>query len=128
MKDFRELLESNENSSPFIRMLKRITVGAYELSIQASEYHYCVPRETLVNLFDYEAMEVAIFKNEEWVNVEQDSLFDEWEEREQFLKDYDGMVARYIPIRMIQSLCDYIDENQKATGCMVNVASEKVIV
>ncbi|MDK0595798.1 hypothetical protein P5F14_15295 [Clostridium perfringens] len=128
MKDFRELLESNENSSPFIRMLKRITVGAYELSIQASTYHYSVPRKTLVNLFDYEAMEVAVFKNKDWINVEEDSLFDEWEEREQFLKDYDGMVARYIPIRMIQSLCDYIDENQKATGCMVNVASEKVIV
>ncbi|XZI03012.1 hypothetical protein ACSXE3_15305 (plasmid) [Clostridium perfringens] len=128
MKDFRELLESNENSSPFIRMLKRIPLGAYELSIQASTYHYSIPNKTLVNLFDYEAMEVAIFKNEEWVNVEQDSFFNEWEEREQFLKDYDGMVARYIPIRMIQSLCDYIDENQKATGCMVNVASEKVIV
>lgn len=113
MKDFRELLESDENSSHFIRMLKRITVGAYELSIQASTYHYSIPNKTLVNLFDYEAMEVAIFKNKEWVNVEEDSLFDEWEEREQFLKDYDGMVAGYIPIRMIQSLCDYIDGNSK---------------
>lgn len=110
MKDFRELLESDENSSPFIRMLKRITVGAYELSIQASTYHYSVPRKTLVNLFDYEAMEVAIFKNEEWVNVEQDSFFNEWKDRTEFLEEYDGMVAGYIPIRMIQSLCDYIEE------------------
>lgn len=109
MKDFRESLE-NKEITPFRRMLKRICIGNYEVSIQASTTHYSIPSKTLENLFDYEAMEVAIIQNNQFVNIGEDAFFNEWKEREKFLEDYDGEVAGFIPIRMIQSLCDYIEE------------------
>ncbi|MGU9123139.1 hypothetical protein ACV3YD_15005 [Clostridium perfringens] len=114
MKDFRCLLKRDESNPTCIAMLKRIYIGDYELSIQASEYHYSTPRKNLSNLFDYETMEVAVFKSEVWVNVAKDSFFNEWSERHEFLESYDGMVAAYIPIKMIQSFCNYIEEKSNA--------------
>ena len=108
MKDFRNLL-TERNNDGFIRHLNRLPVGGYELSIQASKHAYCIPRGTLENLFDYTAMEVAIFKDDKWTGVERDSFFDEWKDKECFLEDYDGMVAGYVPVEVIQSLYEYIE-------------------
>ncbi|MGV2640177.1 hypothetical protein GNF86_01810 [Clostridium perfringens] len=110
MKDFRELLK-NRDMKDGMRLLERIKLGDYELSIQASEHHYSYPKETLNNLFDYEDMEVAIFKNNEFVNIEEDSFFNGWKDREEFLKSYDGMVGAYTPIKIIQSLYDYLEKS-----------------
>lgn len=109
MKDFRELLK-NRSVDDGMRLLERIKLGDYELSIQASEHHYSYPKETLNNLFDYEDMEIAIFKNNEFVNIEEDSFFNRWKDREEFLKSYDGMVGVYTPIKIIQSLYDYLEK------------------
>ena len=108
MKDFRSLLTERDNDG-FIRHLNRLPVGGYELSIQASKHAYCIPKKTLENLFDYTAMEVAIFKDNKWTGVEIDSFFDEWKDKECFLEDYDGVVAGYVPVEVIQSLYDYIE-------------------
>lgn len=113
MNDFRELLTTRVKHGIF-RLLKRIPIGNYELSIQASNSHYCIPRENLIDLYQYESMEVAVFKNKEWVNLEKDSFFNEWEYRNEFLESYDGMVAGCISIKTIQSLCDYIEEKSNA--------------
>jgi len=63
------------NASSAISGLKRIDhnrfspidVGKYKVSIQGSSDHYCAPRKTLDNPNDYTYMEVAIFKDDEWV-------------------------------------------------------------
>lgn len=115
MKDFRELLDANciKNFKLFSsRVMKWIEVGNYQLSIQASETHYCDPRKTLLNLKDYKLMEVGIFKNKEWDDLEKDSFFDKWKDRKEFLENYDGMVAGYVPINIIQSLYEYIEGNR----------------
>ena len=85
MKDFRELLK-NRDMKDGMRLLERIKLGDYELSIQASEHHYSYPKETLNNLFDYEDMEIAIFKNDEFINVEKDSFFNEWKDKKRIFK------------------------------------------
>lgn len=110
MTDFRNLLTERDNDG-FVRRLNRITVGDYELSIQASRHAYCTPEKTLENLFDYKTMEVAIFKDNKWVSVESDNFFDGWRlaYKECFLQYYDGMVAGYVPVRVIQSLYEYIE-------------------
>ena len=109
MRDFRELLNRNCSESDSRIVMKGIEVGNYTLSIQASHFHYCTPRTTLINLFDYKTMEVAIFKDGEWNNIRDDSFFDDWKYRTEFLENYDGMVAGYIPINIIQNLCNYIE-------------------
>ena len=113
MKDFRILLHKNCLSATKNRIIERITIGNYELSIQASEIHYCTPRKVLENVFDYEDMEVAIFEeNGRWCNLEEDDFFNDWKDRDIFLEQYDGMVGGHIPIQIIQSLCDYIERKQ----------------
>ena len=111
MQDFRKLLKVKEEYGILgFRQLKRLKVGNYLLSIQASEGHYCVPRKSLKDIFDYMAMEVAIFDNKgNWCNLEHDKFFDDWKDREEFLDLYDGMVGAYTPIKLLQSLYDYIE-------------------
>lgn len=114
MRDFRELLEEQNKDTYFARMYKRLNIGNYELSVQASEKHYCIPRKTLSDVFEYENMEVAVLtKSGEWCDIEHDSFFNDWEFRDVFLCEYDGMVAGYVPIIIIQSLCDYIENKSK---------------
>ena len=125
MKDFRELLK-NRDMKDDMRLLERIKLGDYELSIQASEHHYSYPKETLNNLFDYEDMEVAIFKNNEFVNIEEDSFFNEWEYKEEFLKSYDGMVGAYMPIEIIQSLYNYLEKSIGRKSIMNKLTIEQL--
>ena len=42
----------------------------YALSVQAGSYKYSEPRENFPKLTDYESVEIAIFKNDEWFDVE----------------------------------------------------------
>lgn len=111
MEDFRKLLKVKKEYGNFgFKQLERLKVGKYYLSVQASEGHYCIPRKNLNNIFNYEALEIAILNEDgTWCNLEHDDFFDEWKERENFLDSYDGMVGAYVPIGLLQSLCDYIE-------------------
>lgn len=62
MKDFRNHLKEIEELNNNFRTFKRFTsnTGRYTLSIQASKHHYCNPRETLMDVHQYESFEVAL--------------------------------------------------------------------
>lgn len=108
MKDFRELLKQEEKGySTSYRKFKAIKIGDYSFSIQASGSHYCSPRITMEDIYYYRTMEIAILKNEDWVDLNNESFFFDWIDYESFLENYDGMVGSYIPIDMIQSLLDF---------------------
>jgi hypothetical protein len=47
------------------RNFKPIKAGNYNVSIQASENHYCSPRKTLEDIFEYYSFEVAIWQGED---------------------------------------------------------------
>lgn len=112
MKDFRDVLNGNCIEHFGFRIMECIEIGIYKLSIQASRHHYCTPQKLLTDLYEYEEMEVGIFTGDEWCNLEEDIFFDTWENRENFLKHYDGMVASYVPIEIIQSLYEYIEDKK----------------
>ena len=62
--DFRTLLV-RDSDNPFFR---RLEVGRFSLSVQASAGHYCTPRKSGLPAKDYTAFEVALFENEEWIS------------------------------------------------------------
>lgn len=112
--NFRKLLNGDCIEKTFHlknRIMERIKIGEYELSIQASKFHYCTPRETITDLYKYKEMEVAIFNKDAWVDLEEDTFFSNWKHRNKFLQLYDGMVAGYVSIDIIQSLYNYTKDN-----------------
>jgi hypothetical protein len=76
------------------RHFNGITAGEYTLSIQASEYHYCEPRETLEDLSQYTEMEIAIFKNGEWVQPREDEKIKQFPRYSELEKNMKKAVLR----------------------------------
>jgi len=94
-------------SSP--EYLKAIPCGKYRLSIQASEYHYCVPRKTLYNMEDYSKMEFAIFNQGGWFNFRKSRVirkFPRWEELQQYANN--SIVFGYVPVELINEFYLYL--------------------
>lgn len=54
---------------------KPVRVGPYEVSIQASEEHYCLPRENYESADSYVAFEVAIFRDDRFFIPLDDARF-----------------------------------------------------
>ena len=52
-----------------------IHIGEMKASIQASENHYCSPRETFVSSDEYDEFEVALIFDEDWFHPEKDERF-----------------------------------------------------
>lgn len=52
-----------------------IIMGDMTVSIQASAYHYCIPRVTLSSSDEYEAFEVALLWKDDWFHPEADARF-----------------------------------------------------
>ncbi len=131
MDDFRDLLEEVDAGDCEIRnkinqlfkgkikievprMFKRIELGKYSLSVQASKKHYSMPK-AIVDLDQYNNMELGIFCDEEWVNPRNNedlSNFYRIEELESYYEEGDVPVGRYVPIELIQSLYKYLKELQ----------------
>lgn len=115
MIDFRELLKTTENSCSY-RLFNHLSVGDYTLSIQASSAHYCEPRKTLENIYDYTSMELAIFKGKgtKFIDISDDSFFNDWKYKNKFLEEnFDGVLGGYVDIYVIQSLYEYILSQDK---------------
>ena len=66
MEFIKELKEKGERYQEH-RSFGAIKAGNYEISIQASMYHYCHPRKTL-DKTEYTSMEIAIFNEKGWIN------------------------------------------------------------
>lgn len=97
------------------RTLKHVKAGIYYLSIQASKYHYCNPRETMSNFSDYNTMELAIFNNRlQCLDVKKSKFFNEFERRDELLQyaddvDSDSLVFGYVPVDLINDLYLYFN-------------------
>lgn len=115
MKDFRELLEVRGESKYkglHNRLFKPIEFGNnFSISIQGSYSHYCNPRETLL-INEYESMEIAIFEDRTWIQPHTDERFKNFHRINELLDYYeegDVAVGGYLPIDLIQDLCEYIE-------------------
>ena len=54
---------------------QQIEFGDMKLSIQASEFHYCSPRQTFASSDEYESFEVALILKDDWFHPEKDQRF-----------------------------------------------------
>ena len=119
MKDFKELMKIKQEtrvSTPYgdiySRIYKAIPIGKFALSVQASQYHYCSPRKTLP-LGKYDTMEIAIFEKEKWIQPHTDERFKHFSRLNELLQQYEEgeyAVGAYIPIDLIQDLCNYLEK------------------
>ena len=122
--DFRKLLVENikENikinlkkydlySKGYLRIFNHISMGNYSLSIQASSFHYCCPKNTFEDLDLYESMELAIINSkDEFVNIAEDTFFNDFTGLNVFNECYSCGVYAYVPVEDIQKLYDYIEK------------------
>lgn len=104
-KELQEHLAKDKNDGCHFETLE---VNGFQMSIQASDFHYCNPRIDLKHLDNYDTVEVAVFKNNEWFDVESikgmPQIFEPW---------YEGgtTVAGYVTMsdldRIYTALKDY---------------------
>lgn len=80
--------------------------GGMVASIQASEFHYSSPRDTLASSDDYESFEVALLINGEWFHPETDERFQhtDWAKNWSECDDVAGWVIRPHIEQMLEHL------------------------
>lgn len=102
------------------RYFEPIRIGNYELSIQASDGHYCSPRETLTQSYNYESVELAIFsvnskRKYHNLDITKSKVFREFPMYNDLMSCSDGnytkncfMVFGYVPVNVVLSLINYL--------------------
>lgn len=111
--DFRKNLEECFRTLPLknfgkkgyeLRQYKRLRVGGYDVSVQASVTHACHPQTTVNDPHKYEAFEVAIFKKDthELINPVQDSRFS----KRAWTKHWEDDFGSYVPAKTVQGIID----------------------
>ena len=121
MKDFRELLIDNKAYEKDFRQFNRICIGDYELSIQTYKYGYCKPDRALNNLKTYSSMELAIFKNDKMIIVEEDKLFNNFKYLNELLNNKDEGIYGYVPVNVLQELLEYL-------MCELNIEESEIVI
>lgn len=82
------------------------TESGYNLSIQCSESHYCIPRK-LLGLNSYNAFEVAIF----WQgNFTYPSELNDFPRKIELDECYEGTVFGYVPKDLVEDLYNYLND------------------
>lgn len=97
------------------RMIRHLDLDFpdHKLSVQASEYHYCHPRQT-IELENYESYEIAM------LNVVTGDFIDICFEHpnfpycEELSSCYEGTVYAYVPIEIVAELYDYLKKEATA--------------
>lgn len=99
-----------ERESP--TMFKFLEAGPFHISIQASETHYCIPRETLPDAREYAAFEVAIFEFGKWIQPLEDERFAALKEElaERWEPGKPPVVGGYVPADLVQRLYEHCKE------------------
>jgi hypothetical protein len=87
-----------------IAYLEPIQYGPITVSIQASAFHYCLPRETFDDLSRYTHVELAVWQTSFHMCLPSalgihnfDHLFE---------KDTDSPVAGYVPMQTVENFLD----------------------
>lgn len=106
----QELSKQDEaNSSDKFRRLQPIKAGKYVLSIQASDYHYCMPKKSLP-VDKYTCFEIAIFnKKGSFVSINRSKVFKEFNRYSELLERISGVnssaaVYAYVEVDLLNDL------------------------
>lgn len=101
------------SQSDQLRMFKGIRVGKYHLSIQASLWHYCIPRRTLT-VDKYSSMELGIFKvnRSGLLNIKRSNVIKNFSRYSELLNTASGgkdhPVYAFVPVDLINDLYLYL--------------------
>lgn len=88
-----------------------ILIGSYRLSIIAHRFSYCTPRDTLRDLKDYTAMEMALLQDSKFVSLNDPILlnFPLWSQLGDCLCD-EYAIFGYVPVEIIQQFYEYLKD------------------
>jgi len=100
------------------QLFKSIDAGKYTLSVQGSTGAYCSPRYELPP-HSYSSMEIAIFKDDKWLNVAKSSVLRSFPRFSELKERADGwfpnkggcagaVVFGYVPVDLIEDLYIYL--------------------
>lgn len=109
MKFIEAMLEKGVvNEAYWTRVFRKIpTKSGYKLSVQASETHYCSPKETIaLNLYD--KFELAITLNSEFVYPD---ILNNFKRNKELYSYYDGTIFSYVPKDLIEDLYNYLNND-----------------
>lgn len=85
-----------------------------DISIQASSFHYCTPREDLPELDAYTEVEIALFnKDGRWVQPRTEPLLADFPELAELCEQYeegDTAVGYYVPMGLVNKLIKYLKD------------------
>lgn len=115
--DFKLVRDPNKSD----RFLPLEIEGGLVASIQASEYHYSRPRQTLPSSDDYEEFEVALIFNGVWFHPEKDPEFSKcsWSKNWSESDDVAGYVPRADVAKMIEDLRERFESSSGTTKSYV---------
>lgn len=91
-----------------------IETPKYNISIQASNTHYCEPRENFTELDSYEKVEVALFdKDYKWVQPRNEKdlfKFEDFDKLIEYWENGDIPVGAYVPLKLINKFIKFLNQ------------------
>lgn len=95
-------------------MRPKIKLNKLDISIQASNFHYCTPREDFDDINKYAEVEIALFhKDGSWVQPRTEPLLADFNQLAELIKHYetgDTAVGAYVPIKLVSNLIEYLKD------------------
>lgn len=85
-----------------------------DISVQASKYHYCTPREDFDDINEYAEVEIALFnKDGDWVQPRTEPLLADFNQLAELIEHYETggtAVGAYVPIELVNNLIEYLKD------------------
>lgn len=108
MEFIKKLKRSKENKEMFIP----IKAKNYRLSIQASSFHYSIPKKYLEKE-KYRCFELAIFNQNGWFDISKSSKIKKFSNYKTLMKYSDGeytgtQVFCYVPVQLVEKLYQFL--------------------
>ena len=91
-----------------------IKLNKLDISVQASKYHYCTPREDFDDINEYAEVEIALFnKDGGWAQPRTEPLLADFNQLTELIEHYetgDTAVGYYVPIELVNNLIEYLKD------------------
>lgn len=108
-----ERLNNQEVSSVYLnrKVIAPIKIGKYQLSIQASEGHYCSPRKNLTDYNLYNSFEMLIMKADgSDIQLKKSSIIRKYSKYYKLLSHYDGNgIFGWVDKDILEDFVNYLE-------------------
>jgi len=108
-----ERLNNQEVSSVYLnrKVITPLKIGKYQLSIQASEGHYCFPRKNLTDYSLYNSFEMLIIKeNGDDIQLKKSSIIRNYPKYYKLLSHHDGNgIFGWVDKDILEDFVNYLE-------------------